>query len=108
MVFSQSAVFRSHVLDVKYDEITDDDIKHGDLCLDPSKVQKKFKALFEAAMEEVELPDNWEHGGRFRPEFSGIRRHGPATMVMLVYRSRDEEFKITVDVTLGSFVAFMD
>ena len=72
------------------------------LYLDPAQMQRKFKAAFEKAMEKVRLPDGFEHGGANAPKFSGIRRHGPATMIMLIYRSATEEIKITVDVTLGT------
>ena len=71
------------------------------LYLDPSKMQKKFKAAFDAAMTKIRLPEHFKHGGANGPNFSGIRRHGPATMVMLIYRKDCDEVKINVDATLG-------
>ena len=56
-------------------------------------------------MTKIRLPEHFEHGGANSPNFSGIRRHGPATMVMFIYRKDSDEVKITVDATLGMIEA---
>ena len=86
------------------DEDSDDsdiDIYSEELIMNPSKVQRHFRKIFDQAMASIDLPNDWQHGGFQRPAFSGVRRHGPATMIQLIYRTSTDEFKLNVDVTLG-------
>lgn len=69
--------------------------------LDPTKLQTMFKQYFDKAMFEIDLPPNWEHGGYHKPNYSGCRRHGPATLIQLIHRTKEKEIKLTVDITLG-------
>ncbi|EDO46836.1 predicted protein [Nematostella vectensis] len=68
--------------------------------LDPEKVQDVFRKIADEVMEELLLPKYWEHGGFNRPRFSGHRKHGPATMFQLIYRT-EKEIKINIDITLA-------
>ena len=66
------------------------------------QMQRLFKKYIDGAcLESITLPENWEHGGFQRPNYSGCRRHGPAVMLQFVHKVTEEEIKINIDVTLG-------
>ena len=93
-------LYRSHVDDTSPLQ-TQRDMTRTDLILDPRKVQKRFRQYVDKAFKEVKLPPGWGYGGCNKPEFGGVRIHGPATMLQLVYKTAIDEYKVTVDLTIG-------
>lgn len=70
----------------------------------PESVRARFKKLIDevTSHKEFPLPDGWEHGGVCRPQFSGIRNHGPAVLLqfVLVDYEDEKELKVNLDITL--------
>ena len=89
--------------------LSDKQLKHNDVILNPVAIQTRFRNLVDQSFKDMSLPNGWEHGGCNRPECSGIRCHGPATMIQLIYRTKTDEYKINVDITLGTniFIIFL-
>ena len=71
-----------------------------------SDIQREFRETIDGIFEEgkVILPQRMSHSGFAGPRFSGVRRNGPATALLLKWSEEDEEdlpFSIDLVVALG-------
>jgi hypothetical protein len=70
----------------------------------PEKAQHLFRELVNKVVfsHDFQLPEGWEHGGLNRPQFSGVRKHGPAVLLQFVVLNYEQgkELKVTLDISL--------
>ena len=82
-----------------YSDCTNNYVKQPFLA--PELIQEEFRKLLDAAVPTIDLPPNLSHSGCEKPNYSGYRKHGPATLVQFRYTNDEVVLLLTVDITLA-------
>ena len=75
--------------------------------LAPELVQEKFRELLDVVVPTIDLPSNLFHSGFGRPNYSGYRKHGPASLLQFRFKHTDDTTEqeiiilLTIDITLA-------
>ncbi len=76
----------------------------GSTMLSNFMVREHLCVFINRSMKTLSLPKNLHHGGVLSPQFSGVRRNGPAITLLFIWTGgqyRSKPLLISVDVTIA-------
>lgn len=79
--------------------------RHGDeYILNTQAIAYDLFNVLDSVVANLELPDNWSHGGYNIPHYSGLRLNIPAYLIQFAYHPSDKQTPLVVSVDFAPVI----
>ncbi|CAC5379922.1 unnamed protein product [Mytilus coruscus] len=79
--------------------------RHGDeYILNTQAIAYDLFNVLDSVVANLELPDNWSHGGYNLPRYSGLRLNIPAYLIQFAYQPPDKQTPLVVSVDFAPVI----